>query len=365
MALEGRLSEFTLEEILQLIALQQKTGVLTVEASYPMVLYFESGELISYRDRRGSTPDPLKIYLRSYGFLSSENWEHLDFIQENSSLDLGEILVNEGHFSSEELLRIQHDVIQEHVFRGMLLRDGRYHFSSERDALQGLKSKIRVKVEGLLMEAARRIDEIAALEELFFDESIRIKRTSTPVEDLPLGERMIHLLEVLGTENTLGHVVSQGRMSYFDVLQTLDMLREENLLRILDSPVETAEITEDTTQDQRSPMVTTAALAVVILSLLAVAASWYWKPLQSYAQKPTASLEQAQQFYADQETARVTAALELYHGANGHYPKDLKSLLTPVYLGEEFPQLSRFRYERDSSHQYRLSRNDGTSITRD
>ena len=65
MALEGRLSEFTLEEILQLIALQQKTGVLTVEASYPMVLYFESGELVSYRDRRGSSPDPLKTYLRS------------------------------------------------------------------------------------------------------------------------------------------------------------------------------------------------------------------------------------------------------------------------------------------------------------
>ena len=56
--LQGRLSDFTLEEILQLIALQQKTGLLTVDASYPMILAFESGLLVGYRDRRRSGGAP-------------------------------------------------------------------------------------------------------------------------------------------------------------------------------------------------------------------------------------------------------------------------------------------------------------------
>ena len=42
-ALQGRLADFTLEEILQLIALQQKTGLLIVDASYPMLLAFDTG----------------------------------------------------------------------------------------------------------------------------------------------------------------------------------------------------------------------------------------------------------------------------------------------------------------------------------
>ncbi len=363
MALEGRLSEFTLEEILQLIALQQKTGVLTVDASYPMVLYFENGELVSYRDRRGTTPDPLKIYLRSYGFLESENWEHIEFIQQNSSLDLSEILVNEGHFGPEELLRIQHDVVQEHIFRGMLLRDGRYRFRSERDVLQGLKGRIRVKVEGLLMEAARRIDEIASLEERFFDESVRIRRTDTPLDERPLGERMLGLLEVVGAENTLGWIVSHGRMSYFDVLQTLDMLCEENLLRVLDRPAPKEEKEPAAKPaDDRPPLATAATWVVLLFALTALGISWWMGPSDGYAKRPTEAAERARVFRWDQQTARLNAALDLFHQAEGSYPSSLGKLLSPLYLGDRFP-LSDYRYQRLSRDSYRLSRASETPIT--
>src|SRR5690606_17222147 len=138
----------TLEEILQLIALQQKTGLLVVDASYPMVLAFESGMLIGYRDQRRSGRDPLETYLKNYGFFQNENWEHIDFVQRHSKLDLTEILVNESLVDAEELASLQMDAAQEDIFRGMQLRDGRYQFLPGRDAFAGLKGRVRFKVDG-------------------------------------------------------------------------------------------------------------------------------------------------------------------------------------------------------------------------
>ena len=58
MALEGNLSSFGLEEILQLIAVQQKTGMLSVTiGEKSTVLFFRDGKIISTRDRRSKTRD--------------------------------------------------------------------------------------------------------------------------------------------------------------------------------------------------------------------------------------------------------------------------------------------------------------------
>ncbi len=59
MALEGNLSDFGLEEILQLIAVQQKSGFLILKQDQEMVFYFDRGTLVSTRDRRGPGNDPL------------------------------------------------------------------------------------------------------------------------------------------------------------------------------------------------------------------------------------------------------------------------------------------------------------------
>jgi hypothetical protein len=355
MALEGRLSEFTLEEILQLISLQQKTGVLSVDASYAMVLYFEGGELAGYRDRRGAAPDPLQVYLKSYGFFTPEAWEHLEFIQGNSTLDFTEILINEGHVSPEELTRIQHDVAQEHIFKGMLLRDGRYYFRAGRDVLRGIKGRVRIKVEGLLMEAARRIDEIASLQERYFAASVRIRRTDKDPEEPPTGQLMLRVLQCLGRESTLGSIESQARMSHFDLLQSLESLRDLGLIEVLDVPAEPEPAPELSQVESAPGRLHTAALSLVAISLLAIAVSWWWRPLQDYAEQPTVGTERAAAFRAGQERARLDAALTLYREVNGEYPDRIEALGDPMYLGDSVEGYTHYRYVRSSSTSYQLT----------
>jgi len=103
MALKGQLSDFNLAEILQLIAGQQKSGFLILEAQSEMVFVFDKGVLISTRDRRSESPDPLEAFLRTYGFFDNAQWKHIDFIRINSSLDLTNILISEQLMTEAEL----------------------------------------------------------------------------------------------------------------------------------------------------------------------------------------------------------------------------------------------------------------------
>ena len=230
--LQGRLADFTLEEILQLIALQQKTGLLTVDASYPMFLAFDSGMLVAYRDRRRPGADPLEDFLKRYGFFEVASWEAVEFVQGNSDLDLTEILANEGMLSAETLEKVQFDAAQEDIFRGMQLRDGRYHFTPGTESLSGLKGRIRFKVDGLLMEAVRRIDEIGGLRDTFFSNDLTIRRTDLEVEISQRSPSEQVLLKLLGRENALGVLVANGRMAEFDTLSYLNQLREDEIVSV-------------------------------------------------------------------------------------------------------------------------------------
>ena len=96
MGLEGQLSDFNLAEILQLLSSQQKSGFLNLEAQREMVFIFDKGVLISTRDRRSRSKDPLEAFLQAYGFFNESEWKHIDYVRSNSSLDLTEILVSEG-----------------------------------------------------------------------------------------------------------------------------------------------------------------------------------------------------------------------------------------------------------------------------
>ena len=71
--MQGQLSEFRLAEILQLVAVQQKTGLLRLNRGKEAVtFYFDHGVLVSCRDRRHVVYDPLLDYLQRTGWLPPE-----------------------------------------------------------------------------------------------------------------------------------------------------------------------------------------------------------------------------------------------------------------------------------------------------
>ncbi len=323
--LHGRLADFTLEEILQLIALQQKTGVLTVDASHPMALAFESGMLVGYRYARQTNTDPLESFLKDYGYFHKESWEHIDFVKRHSKLDLTEILVNEGLVDSDELAHLQMEAAQEDIFRGMQLRDGRYQFVPGRDGLAGLKGRVRIKVDGVLMEAVRRIDEIGGLRERFFSNDLKLRATSTEVD---LGTRSAserRLVALLAKELTLDRVIASARMSEFDTLSTLDQLREDGLITVLSHARANADDVKDVVEKLRNDRGLGKPVAVSLATFVVCVLLVVWQPWTPYARSESVN-EPGTQFELARARTRVEAAIQLFEQSHQRLPDSLEDL---------------------------------------
>ena len=118
MSLEGNLTAFGLSEILQLIAVQQKSGMLSVRSEErTKVLFFRNGNIMSTRDRRRKTRDPLKDYLTRYGILSREDLIRLTQITAQSKLDLTDIIMSEGFLNELETFACRPPRVYEHKWQ--------------------------------------------------------------------------------------------------------------------------------------------------------------------------------------------------------------------------------------------------------
>ena len=178
MALEGNLTSFKIEEILQLIAVQQKTGMLSVTATdKSAVLFFRDGKIVSTRDRRSKTRDPFREYLTRYGCLGREDLTRITQIIAQSKLDLLDILNSEGFFDEKALNRHWRNHIQETLHDVLTWDQCTYKFVSGEEIVGGVKSLGEFAVEPMLMESMRRIDEFPALLQGFPQQGIKIVAT--------------------------------------------------------------------------------------------------------------------------------------------------------------------------------------------
>ena len=242
MALEGNVKDFGLSEIFQLIALQKKSGMLSVTADETMVIFFREGMLISTRDRRGELRDPLRDYLTGYGFLTHEETARIDKIHNETGMDLTEILLSEKYFSEDELTSIFIDQMQETIRNVLSWPKSYYKFNIGNQMLQGVKSFTAIKIEGILMESMRRIDEFPEMLRIFPSEKMTVKRLAMPAEKPPKLDRQEEVIyELIEDKARIEDIISTARMARFCTYEALKSLLENGLLEIGEIPVEEAQ----------------------------------------------------------------------------------------------------------------------------
>lgn len=346
MALEGQLNDFNLAEILQLLASQQKSGFLNIETNRKMVFVFDRGSLISTRDRRNRARDPLESFLRAYGFFDEKKWKHIDYIRQNSSLDLTEILISESLLSQSEMERALKSLAQEMIHAGMKLRRGRYHFSPTKDTPPGVKHRYHLDVQGLLMEAARRLDEEPGLKEALPSQAISFSAGQKALPSDELGEIGQRIMELALAGLPLGRIIRQGRTESFVVRDLLKNWCDDGVLVMhhpddlsADDDASGGSISLKLSSGLRSLPVT-----IVILLMLGALAWWRWQTV------PATGTTIGDDLRVAQLRSEVVTAAQLYRYQQGEWPENLHILvrggqLAPsiLYIVEDLG----WRYERD------------------
>ena len=343
MALQGNLQDFSLVEILQLIAVQRKSGVLRLTSdSNTAVLFFEKGNIVSLSDRREreKKSDPLLDLLSNSGRLSKDQVEQICAIRSQSKKELPEIIISGGYLSSKHLTEAIEQLARELLPGLVLWKKGTYVFSGDERTVSRLYFKVPMRTEALLMECMRRIDESARMKELYSPEMI-LRATDKPQPE-ELGDHEKRVLSLVDGKNPIYDIVVKSRLGEFRTYEVLDRLVETGL-------VETTEWTA-TPPGQLSAgeirtkirLIPALRIAVLVVALAAVSLGVRWTVAKFEASAAPSTGPAVQTDKVREEDVRL--AIEVYKAAKGVYPDDLTQLVSEGLAREATPR--KFVYTR-------------------
>lgn len=222
MAIRGSLLEASLPDVLQLLAMGQKTGVLSIgDRSNFGYIYFDRGR-ISYA-RIVNRRDRLGDILEKSGIITTNQLNEAVVAQSHTRNKLlGEILLERGLLTQEELHHYVRLQIEEAVYFLFTWTQGTFSFDVDVTP-DDQPVLVSITPESLLLEGARRVDEWSLIEKKVpgFDsvfEFDRARLTTSGATLTPDEERLMRLID--GRRDVAALVEATG-MGEFEVGKAL------------------------------------------------------------------------------------------------------------------------------------------------
>ncbi|HUF51218.1 MAG TPA: DUF4388 domain-containing protein [Longimicrobiales bacterium] len=236
MAIEGPLAELSIQDVLQLLELAHKTGVLTIRSDRlndEAIVHFTRGAIV-FAVRRRSTRRLGQLLIRAGKLTQRELDRALELQRGDPTRRLAEILLEMGSVGEEELERQLRFQMEETIYEVMPWDEGYFKFE-ERVEIGDQRLLARVRVESLLMEGARRIDEWTRLEsKVPSPEAIPLLASGSEREMTPLELRSDEwevLAEIDGDRDVRQIAADLGR-SAFDVAKIIYGLVSTGVLEV-------------------------------------------------------------------------------------------------------------------------------------
>jgi tetratricopeptide (TPR) repeat protein len=222
MAIKGNLKEASLPDVLQLLAMGQKTGCLSLsDRSNFGYIFFDRGRItyasiVNRRDRLGDL-------LVKNGLLQPKDLTGaIDEQSRDPSMGrLGEILIRRGSITREQLeqyIRIQ---IEEAVYYLFTWTQGSFYFEAEQRPEEGAML-VSINPENLLLEGARRIDEWSLIEKKIpsLDLVFEVDR-SKELDAADLSDEQRKIVALTDGKRSVQELIDESGMVEFDVGKAL------------------------------------------------------------------------------------------------------------------------------------------------
>jgi tetratricopeptide (TPR) repeat protein len=223
MAIEGSLSDVSLADICQLLALGRKTGCLTItDRSDFGYIYFKDGRVVhaSVLNR----PDRLGELLVKNGIIEKEALARaMEEQREEGHGRLGEILVRAGSLSRDALERWITIQIEEAVYHLFTWNQGSFHFNPDEMPDERKVFLVSLNADGLLMEGARRVDEWTLIERKIPSMDLIFKLVRDPLEQegVQLSRNQKKLIPLLDGTRTVTDLVRDSGLVEFETGKAL------------------------------------------------------------------------------------------------------------------------------------------------
>ena len=230
MSLKGRLETFGFSIVLQLLADDQKTGVLFVNNGKDEArIYFKDGNIAYAMSSQKAFR--LGQLLMVNGIVSAENLRKCLRSAKGKSQKLGIILVKNGFISMPSLKKVLNYQVKEILCDVFLWKTGEFQYREIPLKLNG-KLITRMNIIDVIMEASRRIDEWAALSEHIASDKLtfRILKENEGQRGIRLGRKGRRILSLIDGTRTISRLVNDSGYDYFSTYKILYSLMSSGII---------------------------------------------------------------------------------------------------------------------------------------
>jgi hypothetical protein len=197
MSLQGDFATMPLPDVLQWLALSQRTGILLLRRDEVVKeIYFRDGKIVA-----SASNDPREFFgqfLLSYGKVTEEELMNAFVKQGETGIKLGRVLVMEGILDEAEVQRFLRIKAEESIYDLFLWDSGEFKFYNDAPAQENHVA-IQMDVTSILMEGTRRADEWSRIRKIFpsSEAVIRIvpEHLTRAILQDPVYNRMVQLME--------------------------------------------------------------------------------------------------------------------------------------------------------------------------
>jgi hypothetical protein len=330
MALQGNLRDFSASEILQLLGSQRKTGCLVLEhTGQIMSVHVLDGRVVSTRSAGLTKDDPLLAFLRAAHRLSDEQCRGIQTIQRESGRDLEDLLLNGRYLEAEELAGFVERQVLDDMMHLARWEEGTYRFDPQLRWNQ--PPLVRLSVEGVLMEVARRADEQKRQLAAFPDANRVLGVRDLPDPDVELSDEERELFGIVDGRHTLEEIVAAAPLSEYETYEALQHMLEAGWLETTGhrAPGAAPPPPHPTAPRPAHPAwrreLATAALLIAAVAILRLGAHFIAPPAAPAATNA----------FAASQARDVRMALDLYQREHGAYPARLGELADARWLARE------------------------------
>src|SRR5690348_14226058 len=213
MAIKGSLKEASLPDVLQLLALGQKTGCLSIADRQNFgYIFFDRGRIcyasiVNRRDRLGD----ILVKHEKISQQQLEDGIHLQGQSKNREKKLGAILVEQGAITQGDLERYMRVQIEESVYFLFTWTQGTFNFEADvRPERQDFL--VAINPESLLLEGARRVDEWSLIEKKIpsFDLIFALDKDRLAISEAKLTDTQQRLLPLLDGSRDVNQVIEDS-----------------------------------------------------------------------------------------------------------------------------------------------------------
>lgn len=235
MALRGNLRDFSFTQVLNLINLARKTGMLTVEGPGELArIYFRDGKLALASIGREES-DLSAILARSRKITANQARVIRERTRSMSDKEVGLLLINAGYISQKDVFDSLQLYAIEVTRRLFTWVEGIFQFDQTSPVPNG-KIAVRIDLENLIMEGSRQLREWEHLQEEIPSLDMALKFTDRPganLRHLNLNLEEWRVVRYVNPKNSMRQIAQATRMNDLEIRRIAYALLQAGVVEIV------------------------------------------------------------------------------------------------------------------------------------